>query len=60
MAGRYSARFLMQDKTAIASNDSNFDLPSIAMKQDSTISGEDGIESLLGINLVLRTVRGRG
>ena len=56
MADRYSARILMQDKTAIASNDSNFDLPSIAMKQDSTISGEDRIESLLGINLVLRTM----
>ena len=56
MAGRYAARFLMQDKTAVDSNDSNFDLPSIAMKQDSIISGEDRIESLLGINLVLRTM----
>ena len=50
----------MQDKTAIAEDASNFDLPSIAMKQDSTISGEDRIESLLGINLVLRTMCGRG
>ena len=56
MAGLYAARFLKQEKTAVDSNDSDFDLPSIAMKQDSTISGEDRMESLLGINLVLRTV----